>query len=231
MRSAPLHYCWFLFLLASLAMQGTAMSTARPAQGNMLNPKNFEVLGVRLSDSTVTDVERILGPAPSKQGPNAETSTTCYTSMGSDRTILEFEYWFERVVEFRLFIGAPQSASRCTKSKLVSADLATSSGLRLGMSRDKVIALLGSPSKNSQTVSPMRFRMIALQHLKRSNFISTRTQPPRCQLTCTGKLTFVSDNRNWSGSTSSVEKMKITDSLVAPPAASLSTTHTRLYLR
>lgn len=146
MRMALPRIHWLLLLLGSLAMHSSAMGTARSAQGKMLNPKNFEVLGVSLSESTVADVVRILGTAPSKQGPNAEISISCYTSQGSDMTVLEFEYWFETMVEFRLFLGTPQSASDCSKSKLVSANLATGSGLRLGMSKDEVIALLGSPS-------------------------------------------------------------------------------------
>lgn len=149
MRLAHHRHCWLLFLLGGLAIEGIAGGAALPAQGPALSPKNFEVLGIRLPDSTFSDVERILGTAPSKQGPNAEISTSCYTSLGNNVTELEFEYWFESVVEFRLFIVEPQFASRCSKSKVVVTDLATGSGLRLGMNRDEVIKLLGPPSRKA----------------------------------------------------------------------------------
>lgn len=148
MRLAQHRLCWVLFLLSGLAMEGFAGGTL-PSQELRLSPKNFEVLGIRLPDSTVSDVERILGTAPSEQGPDAETSTACYTFPGSDGMVLEFEYWFESVVEVRIFKVKPPPPSQCSKSKLVVTDLVTGSGLKLGLSKDQVIKLLGSPSKET----------------------------------------------------------------------------------
>lgn len=150
MRSALSRILWLLLLFSVLATQVFAGGPARPALAGKLSLKDFEVLGIRLPDSTVSDVEGILGPAPSKQGDNAEESSACYTSPRSDRTVLEFIYWFESVVRFRLFTGTLQSINHCAKSKLISTDLATSGGIKLGLSKDGVIKLLGPPSKKQQ---------------------------------------------------------------------------------
>lgn len=150
MRSALSRILWLLLLFSILATQVFAGGTARSAQAGKLSLKNFEILGIRLPDSTVSEVESILGPAPSKQGDNVEEASTCYTSPGSDRTVLEFEYWFESVVRFRLFTGTLHSTNHCAKSKLISANLATSSGIKLGLRKDEVIQLLGPPSKKHQ---------------------------------------------------------------------------------
>jgi hypothetical protein len=150
MRSTQHHYSCLFFLLAYLATEGFAGGAAHPARGSSISPKNFEILGIELPDSTVSDVERILGPAPSKQADNVEEASACYTSPGSDRTVLEFRYWFESVVGFRLFTGTLQYRNHCAKSKLISADLTTSSGIKVGLSKDEVIKLLGPPSKRQQ---------------------------------------------------------------------------------
>jgi hypothetical protein len=124
----------------------SAATRAAP-EGPKLDSKNFEVLGIRLGGSEIGDVERILGPAPVRQAIHIEEASRCYASRANDWTILEFDNWLTNVVEFRIYQGSPQSINQCAKSSLVSNSLSTASGLKLGMSRREVVALLGPPSK------------------------------------------------------------------------------------
>ncbi len=121
--------------------------TGALAEGQKLDPKNFEVLGIRLGSSEVADVERILGTAPVKQARHIEEASRCYASPENGGTILEFDNWLTGVVEFRFYQGSTQSISRCAQSRLVSSSLSTASGLKLGMGRSEVVALLGPPTK------------------------------------------------------------------------------------
>lgn len=148
MKMALCYYLWLLALFSSLATPGFLLGARRLAHGNTLSPENFDVLGIRLGDSSVADVERILGSATFTQGRNVEEATRCYASLGRDGTVLEINSWLENVVEFRFYRGSPQSVKHCGKSGLVSPELATASGLRLGMGRNEVIALLGTASRN-----------------------------------------------------------------------------------
>jgi len=135
------------FLLSVLASAVLLAQVNPPAETGKLAPQNFEVLGITLGTSEFTDLERILGPGTSRETPEHEGLVTCYCSPGNDRTVLEFDSWIGTVVEFRFFRGSLQKVSRCEKSKLVSKSLATASGVRLGMSRSEVTALVGTPTK------------------------------------------------------------------------------------
>jgi hypothetical protein len=113
-------------------------------------PQNFEVLGITLGTSELTDLGRILGPGTSRETPDHEGLVTCYCSPGDDRTVLEFDSWVGTIVEFRFFQGSPQKVSQCAESRLVSKSLATRSGLKLGMGRSEVTTLLGAPTKTQE---------------------------------------------------------------------------------
>jgi hypothetical protein len=134
------------FLLSVLVSAAFVAQVNPAAETGKLAPKNFEVLGITLGTSEFTDLQHILGPGTSREAPEHEGLVTCYCSPGNDRTVLEFETWIGAIVEFRFFHGSPQKVSRCAKSRLVSKSLATASGVRLGMSRSEVIALVGTPT-------------------------------------------------------------------------------------
>ena len=137
----------FLAALVSVAL----LSQVRPAsEKRRLAPQNSEVLGITLGESEFADLERILGSRTASDVREQEGVLACYCSSGDERTVLQFDTWIGTVVEFHFFKGSRQLVSRCTKSKLISDSLATSSGLRLGMSRAQVIALLGTPAKNGE---------------------------------------------------------------------------------
>lgn len=120
-----------------------------PAEASGLAAQSFEVLGVTPGISTVADVERTLGPGHFRRSSNVEEGIRCYSSAGTDRTVLEFDNWLEGVVEFRFFRGSAATANRCAKSRLISNSLSTANGLRLGMTVEAVIALLGAPTSSN----------------------------------------------------------------------------------
>lgn len=147
MTTHPLSRARMILLVAGLVSMLFSAATRAAPEGHKLDSKNFEVLGIRLGDSEIGDVERILGSAPVRQATHIEEGSSCYASRANDRTVLEFDNWLTNVVEFRFYQGSTQSLSQCAKSSLVSNSLSTASGLRLGMSRSEVLALLGPPSK------------------------------------------------------------------------------------
>ncbi len=116
------------------------------AQAPKLDPGNFEILGIRLGTSTIQDLKQTLGQAPAMKAKDPENSLMCYASPGPDRTVLQFENWTDPI-EFRLFKGSPELVTKCLPTDHVSASISTMSGLRLGLGRDAVVALLGQPQK------------------------------------------------------------------------------------
>jgi hypothetical protein len=136
-----------VLFVGGVASAGILAGVHSPAEARKLAAESFQVLGITLGTSEVTDLERVLGPGTSRETPEHEGLVTCYCSPGSDRTVLEFDSWVGTIVEFRFFQGSPQMVSRCAKSRFVSNSLATASGLRLGMSRSQIMALLGTPTE------------------------------------------------------------------------------------
>jgi hypothetical protein len=116
------------------------------AHGPKLDPGNFEILGIRLGTSTIEDLKQSLGQAPVTKANDPENSLMCYASPGPDRTVLEFENWTDPI-EFRLFKGSAELVKGCLPTDRVSASISTTSGLRLGLGRDQVVAILGQPKK------------------------------------------------------------------------------------
>jgi hypothetical protein len=95
--------------------------------------------------STQEDIKKVLGPALEKElAPQSEIVQVCYRSRRPDQTVLEFNAWLEPI-RFRLF-RADAGHDTCRQSDLISKKLTTGGGLRLGMSRGEVEAVLGPPT-------------------------------------------------------------------------------------
>lgn len=108
--------------------------------------KNFEIAGITLGVSTGHDVERILGPACAVDTPDHEGARRCYISASGDGTVLEIESWAGTASQFRLASRPNPAEGTCAKSPLVSKKLGTGTGLKLGLLRNQVIAILGQPT-------------------------------------------------------------------------------------
>jgi len=148
--------------LALIALASCIVGVAYAHQEPKIDPGNFEILGLRLGTSTIGDLKQILGPATPTKAKDPENSLMCYASPGPDRTVLQFENWTDPI-EFRLFKGSAELVKECLPTDRVSASISTASGLRLGLGRDQVVALLGQPPKvkvghwsyESSTVRPL----------------------------------------------------------------------------
>jgi hypothetical protein len=143
-------YCSLVLLLGAVASAGSLAEVDSPSEATKLAAETFQVLGITLGTSMVTDLGRVLGPAPFRVSADNEGTVSCYCSPGNARTLLEFRAWAGTIAEFRFSQGSPQTVNRCANSRLVSSSLATASGLRLGMSRRQIMALLGAPTRTRQ---------------------------------------------------------------------------------
>jgi hypothetical protein len=140
-------YCSVVLFLGAVASAGLLAEVDSPPGATKLAAETFQVLGITLGTSEVSDLDRVLGRAPFRASADNEGTVSCYCSPGNGRTVLEFRTWAGSIVEFRFFQGSAQTVNRCANSRLVSSSLATASGLRLGMSRRQIMALLGTPTK------------------------------------------------------------------------------------
>jgi hypothetical protein len=131
------------FFVAASSFIVTASTLGRVAK---IDPKNFEILGIRLGSSTIGDLKHILGSAPERQSIDSANTVMCYASLGSDRTVLEFENWTDPI-EFRFFHGSLHEVARCATSPKISDSLSTASGLKLGMTQQQVVMILGQPHR------------------------------------------------------------------------------------
>lgn len=126
--------------------------TTNTQQGELAG-KNFEILSVVLGERQVFQAEANLGKSKEVNRGDAALGRAqlCYSSIGTNpRVHLIFEAGGEgSAFSFYLFEdGANWNGSQsCAKSRLISADVRTASGLRLGQSPADVQKILGKPSQ------------------------------------------------------------------------------------
>jgi len=119
----------------------------KPRQEEM-DARNFTVAGVGLDRDQTESIEANLGKAKSVQRGDgaAAREQVCYVSEGPERVHLIFEFGEVDSI-FYLFINGSdwQGSALCVKSKQVSMNLTTGSGLKLGLTRSQVETTLGKP--------------------------------------------------------------------------------------
>jgi len=123
--------------------------TVKPVEEHFAT-QNFKILGLSLDTVDFETIASKLGKAPVLERGDASTgrSQVCYTSYaGSDKIHLVFEFGEGQSSTFYLFRGGADwnGSNQCVKSGKVTADLSTETGLRLGLSRAQVEAILGKP--------------------------------------------------------------------------------------
>lgn len=112
---------------------------------------NFQILGIALTyDDLFGKVAKHLGKAEMTFRGDASTARqqACYvSSTGPSKTFLIFEQG-EVELAFYLFTDGRSwnGIDRCTKSEMIFPGIATGAGLRLGLTRDEVEGILGSPT-------------------------------------------------------------------------------------
>jgi hypothetical protein len=118
-----------------------------------LPKSNFTVAGVALGDGGFEAITAKLGSATVvERGDGASgRSQICYASAKDSSVFLAFEFGEDESL-FYLFRGAHPWSGRkyCAPSKLVSNELSTASGLKLGLTRKEVEAILGQPDASTE---------------------------------------------------------------------------------
>jgi len=117
---------------------------------------NFHILGIRLAETMFSQANERLGTAATIQRGDASSGRTqaCYVSSpNEEQTHLIFEQG-EVDFGFYLFAGGPawSGSDRCLVSSKISRNVVTGAGLRLGQTREQVIAILGKPTSESKNM-------------------------------------------------------------------------------
>jgi hypothetical protein len=116
------------------------------AGSKALADKNFTILGLAVG-TQFEEIAAKLGKAQSVERGDASTGRyqVCYVSANStERVHLIFEFGEDESL-FYLFASGPDwnGSNLCRKSKQISTIIGTSSGLRLGLARPQIEAILG----------------------------------------------------------------------------------------
>lgn len=120
-------------------------------QHRELSGANYQILGIDVRDFSFAEVEKRLGNVSTVGRGDASTSReqACYMSpLAEHPTYLIFEQG-EVALSFYLFsVTTPwDERNLCASSKQVTRGMKTNSGLRLGLTMNQVIGILGKPSK------------------------------------------------------------------------------------
>jgi hypothetical protein len=123
------------------------LTLAVVARQGVIDSRNLAVLGFTLGGNEVSDVEQRLGKARVSSAWDHGMTQRCYESKSSDRTVLAIEDWTGTLSGFRIY-RADKSDPSCTKTALITPEISTASGLKLGLSKDQAIGILGKPTKS-----------------------------------------------------------------------------------
>lgn len=121
------------------------------AQDRSLDPSHRTILSLVIGDSASHEIYSKMGPGiPIRNTSNPSTTQLCFVS-GRDDTLVVFYSEFSRCSRVRLLSQKKrfQKWHFCSVSPLVSKDVATASGIRLGMSKQRLKAILGRPRSES----------------------------------------------------------------------------------
>jgi hypothetical protein len=113
-----------------------------------LQSSNFSLAGVTLGHGGFEAIKARLGRAPEIERGDASTGRdqVCYASAANSAVRVVFEFGEDESIFYIFAGGAPWTGSKyCVPSKRVSDRLSTASGIRLGLTRSEVEAILGPP--------------------------------------------------------------------------------------
>jgi hypothetical protein len=138
------------FLLMTLGVS-LASAQSQPAP-NIAGHR--EMLGFTLGKSTLADVESKLGKSAARKCSREEEASkeVCYLA-GEGKTIVVFEAGFsggwKELDGYKVIEGSLQRPCyrQCPRAAQVIGDVQTEGGLKLGLTREQLIALLGPPKR------------------------------------------------------------------------------------
>lgn len=142
---------------------GLLLATIQVAYGQDYSKKvdvsrQLSLMGFTLGRSTLTDVQNKIGTATAGACSKEEEASKviCYVSQGPDKVRVYFEAGFSggwsRLDGVKVVSGKLTSSCRlqCTRTAAFARGLQTEGGLRLGLNREELIRLLGTPTKVNQ---------------------------------------------------------------------------------
>lgn len=131
---------------------GLAFAQSQPPRGLA---HDLRIMGFTLGKSTLADVQAKLGKSAVRKCSYEEeaSSEVCYVSAARDQTKVVFEAGFsggwKELDGYKVIAGSVRQRCyrQCPRAAQVTRDLRTEGGLRLGMVREQLIALLGAPKQ------------------------------------------------------------------------------------
>ena len=125
-------------------------------QDRSLDPSHRTILGLVIGDSASHDIYSKMGPSiPIRDNSKPSVTQLCYVS-DRDDTLIVFYSEFLRCSRVRLLSQKKwfQKWHFCTASPRVSKYLTTASGIKLGMRKPRLKAILGLPrSETKETLN------------------------------------------------------------------------------
>jgi hypothetical protein len=140
----------FLVLLTARTCVASAQSQPAPKVDG-----NLKVLGFTLGKSTLADVRARFGKSVTRKCTSEEEASeeVCYVSAGNDQTKVVFEAGFsggwKQLDGFRVIAGGVEHPCyrQCPRAPQVTSTVRTEAGLKLGVTREQLLALLGAPKE------------------------------------------------------------------------------------
>jgi hypothetical protein len=139
----------FFLLFACLLFNYVRTADAADRQ---LAKANMTILGLTIGDCTSLDIYSKMGPGiPFRKDANPDISQVCYVS-DKDDTLILFSFDDDQCVRFKLMLHKNKFYKWhfCERSPLVSKHLTTESGIKLGMSKRRLKAILGVSRNESR---------------------------------------------------------------------------------
>lgn len=133
-------------VLPFLGLTSLVGSTSRPS----IDRRNLEVIGLTLFKDEVHNAEDKLGQAAVFHSPGSHFAERCYASTEKSGTELIIEDWTGTLVGFQFLRAVPSEIEKCTRTSIITPEISTEGGLRLGLTDKEVLGLLGPPTKKSK---------------------------------------------------------------------------------
>jgi hypothetical protein len=117
---------------------------------------HLRMMGFLLGKNTLADVQAKLGKSAAIKCSHQEEASkeVCYVSAAKDQTKVVFEAGFsggwKELDGYKVIAGGLERRCyrQCPRTAQVTSDLQTEGGLKLGLTREHLIALLGTPKED-----------------------------------------------------------------------------------
>jgi hypothetical protein len=143
---------FFLYIPHSvLAFDLSFEATNLPTRSEKIDDSHFTIMGFTIGKSMVEDIRKKLGMADVFSRTESGSDYICYISK-SDKTVLILGFSLDYLSEFMLLSdgAAFKERDQCAETTLVTKNLHTESGIKLGMAKRQLKKLLGKPVLESK---------------------------------------------------------------------------------